>query len=54
MVTVELAGEFASLYLAVAVSGDGGLVQQAEVMLAGWTQPASSPVLVGEHGRGAR
>ncbi|HEY1675940.1 MAG TPA: serine hydrolase domain-containing protein [Streptosporangiaceae bacterium] len=34
-VTVELAGEFASLYLAVAVSGDGGLVQQAEVMLAG-------------------
>jgi CubicO group peptidase (beta-lactamase class C family) len=32
-VTVELAGEFAALRLAVAVSGEGGLIQQADVML---------------------
>jgi CubicO group peptidase (beta-lactamase class C family) len=33
--TVELAGQFAVLVLAVTVSGDDGLIQQADVMLAG-------------------
>jgi hypothetical protein len=33
--TVELAGQFAVLHLAVTVSGDDGLIQQADVMLAG-------------------
>ena len=33
--TVELAGEFAALYLAVTVSPEDGLIQQADVTLGG-------------------